>query len=96
MHFILDTNEKNFPCEICKKPFGRKKSLMTHMKIHTGEKNYVCPGRFKIYFCKYPKTFLLLKYFLHQKDINQRKSFPDVSSINLNFDAILKYLFVFF
>ena len=33
---------KKFICEICQKKFGRISTLKSHMKIHTGEKNYKC------------------------------------------------------
>ena len=33
---------KKFICEICQKKFGRISTLKSHIKIHTGEKNYKC------------------------------------------------------
>lgn len=39
-HLLTHTEEKKYECEICHKLFVRKDSLQTHLKIHTGVKNF--------------------------------------------------------
>ncbi|KAL0808634.1 hypothetical protein ABMA28_013072 [Loxostege sticticalis] len=44
-HHIMYTHstEKNFKCEVCKKSYARRKTLVQHMKKHTNDKKFVCP-----------------------------------------------------
>jgi uncharacterized Zn-finger protein len=38
---------KSYNCTYCNKEFGRKDSIVTHIRIHTGEKPFACG------FCSY-------------------------------------------
>ncbi|GFW64637.1 hypothetical protein TNCV_700431 [Trichonephila clavipes] len=37
-----NTNQSNFCCEFCSKVFYRKRYLLDHLNIHTGERPYIC------------------------------------------------------
>ena len=34
---------RRFECQICESKFGRRSTLIAHMRTHTGEKDYKCP-----------------------------------------------------
>ncbi|PRD26399.1 UNVERIFIED_CONTAM: topi [Trichonephila clavipes] len=37
-----NTNQSNLCCEFCSKVFYRKRYLLDHLNIHTGERPYIC------------------------------------------------------
>lgn len=39
---LPDDIKNKFPCNLCNKRFSTKPNLVTHMRIHTGVKNYTC------------------------------------------------------
>eukprot|EP01083_Nonionella_stella_P075220 204356_1 len=41
-HMIVDTDEKQFTCEVCQKKYRHKRSLNTHLRIHPGVNLYSC------------------------------------------------------
>ena len=41
-HMLIHNKVKSYECDICKKKFSHKSSLLDHFRIHLGEKPYGC------------------------------------------------------
>ena len=42
IHYNKHLNKKPFKCEFCKKEFGEKGNLKIHLRIHLGERKFIC------------------------------------------------------
>lgn len=67
IHKIGD--DRTVPCPICKKRIANPYNLKLHMRVHTGEKNYVC------HLCG--KAFSGLKYLKKHNESHKKRTIKD-------------------
>ena len=73
------TSSKGFKCELCQKIFHIEKEFKTHMKIHNGEKPFIC--NFPNCFRKFNRKVNLE---LHEKLYHQKKNKKSIKNIFKN------------
>ena len=89
---------KKFKCNLCNSSFGRKSTLNSHMKTHTGEKNFFCPiigceksfsekGNMKIHFKRHLNKInkKIMKNVINNKNdlnLSTRDNTKDLENIN--------------
>ena len=78
---------RRFICEICSSKFGRRSTLVAHMRTHTGEKSFKC----KIEGCEKrfaEKGNMEMHYKRHLKRIMNEKEINTKKDIVVNFEMV--------